>query len=403
MNRALLLVLGFTVVAAGCCQTPRQQDPIEPDWQALLLHGGCLTGGQDWRAHGISEGSVLHAATWQAFLSLPPESMVPFLTGRLSSTQLTEMHVCPHDRATEGEMALYILQLRLHANWVDMPSDSNVIEEARLIYRANRQKAARRVLEGPAARKELSEYFGALAESSREEKTDLARLEDYRLALRPDTDIRLWPTVVAQLGDTALFVGGAFNTPAGSYRSALLVSRDGGTTWEDTGVFRAAGEVVNIHVFDAKRAWMATGHAVEGSMGPYHIWRTNDGGKTWRRCPTELPKRHLGIDHIMAFRFSSRTHGEAVIAGSMGEKVTYRTENGGITWTETGSEAYNYEDAPSPEPPQQQQQQPLKCEVDLENDVVIVRRLDRSGEQWIECGRLPHSYELRPEPLFPTD
>ena len=227
--------------------------------------------------------------------------------------------------------------------------------------------------------------------------SEIYNLEQYRKGLRDDTKLRLWPSVLGALDDQVLLLGGSFRTPAASCRSALLISRDGGRTWKDTAVWRTGGKVVDIDVLDKRHAWVLTEHSIEGDMGPYHVWRTSDAGRSWKRCGTELPLKHIGIDWVESWSFQDARTGEIVVAGTMGERLTYQTVDGGQTWKETKAEVFEPD---GEEGSRRRKPQRVRAEVDLKADVILIQKSRQLGEQAFTVGELEHQYLIRPEPLF---
>ena len=85
------------------------------------------------------------------------------------------------------------------------------------------------------------------------------------------------------------------------------------------------------------------------------------------------------------------------VIGSILQKLTYATDDGGMTWTEVATERLDDEDYENGVATRQERR--FRGNVDYENGVVIVEGRDADG-QWTECGRLPRSYSLQPEPLL---
>ncbi|MHC4470099.1 MAG: hypothetical protein ACYS99_03970 [Planctomycetota bacterium] len=143
MRSALLCVLS---VLPAACATSAGAD-MATRWQRLCQAGGCLAGGQDWKAGGVTEGSVLRTPRWRDFLGAPRDEVVPFLLDRIDSTEQTSVHVCPFQNALEGELAVYSLQHLLEANRVDG---------------AHGQKAIRALLGKRESRERVKGYFARL-------------------------------------------------------------------------------------------------------------------------------------------------------------------------------------------------------------------------------------------------
>ena len=138
MSRTSLLAFAMVAVAAGCAQTQdpsvlshTEPDPeIAGDWQRLIQEGGCLTGSQDWSPSGLGDDTVLREPGWQRFLARDRAAVGAFLLTRLGSTGPTSHHICPYDKATEGEMAVYALQHFTHFNWIEYAGPNRRITDA---------------------------------------------------------------------------------------------------------------------------------------------------------------------------------------------------------------------------------------------------------------------------------
>jgi hypothetical protein len=132
---------------------------ISSKWNTLLSQGGCLVGSEDWDPNGLGEGTCLRESRWQEFFNIPLTEAVPCLIERIGSQESTNIHVCPFQNATEGEMAVYTLQHFLKTNWIEMSSNNEVIREAIALHNEHRQEAIRKILDNSEARNELKEYF----------------------------------------------------------------------------------------------------------------------------------------------------------------------------------------------------------------------------------------------------
>jgi len=51
------------------------------------------------------------------FIEIPQEKTVPFLLSRIDSTESTRVHICPFQLASEGELAVYLLQVVTGKPW----------------------------------------------------------------------------------------------------------------------------------------------------------------------------------------------------------------------------------------------------------------------------------------------
>jgi hypothetical protein len=86
---------------------------LKKDWDSLTNVKGCLSGGQwikDKKWGG--EGCILTIdKAWNSFLfETHREELAIFLIHQLPDKTTTQIHTCPYENATKGELALYCLQ-----------------------------------------------------------------------------------------------------------------------------------------------------------------------------------------------------------------------------------------------------------------------------------------------------
>lgn len=117
---------------------------------------------------------------------------------------------------------------------------------------------------------------------------------------------------------------------------ALLATTDGGRTWKRLDDPPGSGPVQFLSASDG---WMIGGPEDREGMDPEDIqlWRTHDGGASWRPVPIPIPKNsdEEGF-YLIALRFRNMREG-MVAAGLTRDAVTYGfancfTRDGGKTW-----------------------------------------------------------------------
>lgn len=145
-------------------------------------------------------------------------------------------------------------------------------------------------------------------------------------------DVKLSVSHVVPMDEKTFLLGGSYRTDAGSFRSVLLRSTDGGKSWRDTDVWLVGCDTWRIFVLDEKHAHAVVNWSIEGWLTPFVIFRTADGGATWRRSEQDLPLEPIGIPYKADLSFASPRHGQFRVTGSTGEKLHHRTTDGGRTW-----------------------------------------------------------------------
>lgn len=165
-------------------------------------------------------------------------------------------------------------------------------------------------------------------------------------ALNPGT---IWQLGASLYGVNAVVAGFDINT------SALLVSHDVGATWAYTGSAPAptADALCSFLPSVAEDAlYMVTAHhsCFDGSLGARDIWRSGDGGATWRRVST----RDAVFFELEGASPAPGGHGAWLYALQVTSAVATSamflaaSEDGGVSWIQ----APKLTQAPSPAAPQ---------------------------------------------------
>ena len=150
---------------------------------------------------------------------------------------------------------------------------------------------------------------------------------------------------------SALFITGNLHADDATLFSILLASDDGGATWrEPTQRIRGAGLDL-IQFADSEIGW-ASGESLGAIPRDPFLLLTRDGGKTWESRPVFAESRTGTIDY---FHFDSKTHGRLWVgrplSGEAGSRYeTYESEDGGQTWTlrEAGDKPFPKASRPAP-------------------------------------------------------
>ncbi|HMC05273.1 MAG TPA: hypothetical protein VKJ83_07355 [Actinomycetota bacterium] len=126
---------------------------------------------------------------------------------------------------------------------------------------------------------------------------------------------------VAAPSDTEVAVVCAADPGAGSSTKTLLLSHNGGRTWSTAGVAPRGGQTSGLAA--------ASTHTfvVAAASGASYLYRTIDGGKTWKTVFTDTgggaPLKDLG--------FTDPTHG-VVVLGATPDAKLFVSSDAGLTW-----------------------------------------------------------------------
>lgn len=127
-------------------------------WKHLAFEkGGCLTGGQYYENNHIgNEGDVMTKQLgWISFVKREKSKTLPFLFGKLNQVDTTKIHTCPFQNATEGELAVYTLQIIFRKNWYDFEEFNSFKNKAIGEASENHQGWLNQILKNENKRKQL--------------------------------------------------------------------------------------------------------------------------------------------------------------------------------------------------------------------------------------------------------
>lgn len=139
---------------------PVRPHPYAAEWAELCKTPATLSADNVFSADGPSpDGSFRKILAWQIFLAHDGDIGVPYLLTRLASTEPTAM-ATPSGSATEGELAVYVIQQFLKLNWTDYDgAHAAEITQVRQAHPNNPHAALQAVLADPVFRTELARYF----------------------------------------------------------------------------------------------------------------------------------------------------------------------------------------------------------------------------------------------------
>ena len=125
-----------------------------------------------------------------------------------------------------------------------------------------------------------------------------------------------------------------------SYGDGVYKSTDGGASWKNVGLpaSRHIGKIV-VHPDDSDVVWVAARGPLWGPGGDRGVYKTTDGGATWKRV-LEISE-HTGVsdlaidprdpDVIYAAAYQRRRHVWTLLNGGP-ESAVYKTTDGGESW-----------------------------------------------------------------------
>lgn len=159
---ALLIVLISLQTHAG---------ELSTDWKVLISTKQCISTYTD-KSGEMREGNALRSYAYQNFFnSTTKKEIIEFLISKLSSTAKTNLHICPYENATEGELAVYALENITKLKIFDYSGNNKLLTEEVILqkkikakevqyeHRNHYQSVIRRILSDEEARNALSHYF----------------------------------------------------------------------------------------------------------------------------------------------------------------------------------------------------------------------------------------------------
>lgn len=138
---------------------------------------------------------------------------------------------------------------------------------------------------------------------------------------------------------TRLFAAGNLHTGQSTLWSLLMVSDDGGKTWQEPYARQRGVALDMVQFVDFENGWVS-GHLAGALARDPFLLRTNDGGKTWRRSSLY---RDSTVAFIEQFWFENKDQGTMIVqrrGAPAGRYQRLETRDGGTTWMlrETGED-----------------------------------------------------------------
>ena len=145
------------------------------------------------------------------------------------------------------------------------------------------------------------------------------------------TDATVAPRFVGKMGVIAPGIGWAMSS------SALYRTVDDGAHWRDItppGTGDPLRHVDALEFLDAEHAWVAVSHAAR----VFTIWRTVDGGRSWRPardsyCASSATDHKPRCGFPASIDFIDANHGWSLSAIDRSRGTLLATRDGGNTWT----------------------------------------------------------------------
>lgn len=193
--------------------------------------------------------------------------------------------------------------------------------------------------------------------------------------------------------DVAFLFGGV-GVAAGTIRSFLLRTADGGKSWREVMSPVLGSELTHVVFSDNQHGWALALWSVEGP-GTMLLFGSTDGGKTWRQL-TEIQRSqgHAVPDGFpRSMTFTSALNGEielayegesASIDDTRDEIETLASDDGGVTWSMVRRETRK---PPSVETPAAHHDcgfdsADWELEMRAAGDSITVRRFDHEQNHW---------------------
>jgi hypothetical protein len=193
--------------------------------------------------------------------------------------------------------------------------------------------------------------------------------------------------------DVAFLFGGV-DVAAGTIRSFLLRTGDGGKSWQEVMSPVLGSELTHVAFSDPQHGWALAQWAVEGP-GTILLFRSTDGGKTWRQL-TEVQRSqgHAVPDGTpVSMTFRSVLNGEIELAydaestsndDTRMEIETLASGDGGATWRVARRKKSKWQPVETPTAHHDRGFDSTDWELDrhVAGDPITVRRFDRKQNHW---------------------
>lgn len=153
--------LFFTIVALGILFLPFSVVAADKNtmWQQLIEQEGCLLSSTDIN-YTIS-GSVFEKKLWKNFLNYAQNNKAVFysIVNKFGSRKATKLHICNFRNATEGEVAVFVVQRIAEKNWYSYDGNNDKLKVIAQKKAAAKVLLLKNVIEDKEMCKELQFFF----------------------------------------------------------------------------------------------------------------------------------------------------------------------------------------------------------------------------------------------------
>jgi photosystem II stability/assembly factor-like uncharacterized protein len=133
----------------------------------------------------------------------------------------------------------------------------------------------------------------------------------------------------------AVTVGSPDGDATSANPTGIFATDDGGRTWSETAMFKAAGDVTQLTFVNAQDGWLLMDEDFGGTPQPVWLYRTVDGGRHWSPATTTSPSSRAygsnGFCHAMDLTVRSASTGWLTV-NCRAQSSIMVSHDGGSTW-----------------------------------------------------------------------
>lgn len=208
-----------------------------------------------------------------------------------------------------------------------------------------------------------------------------------------ESGVDLFVSGLRAIDKDVAFLFGRVGVAAGTLRSFLLRTGDGGKSWHEEMTPVLGSELMHVAFSDRQHGWALAQWSVEGP-GTILLFGSTDGGRTWRQLPDIQAQGHTAPDGFpLRMTFTSARNGEiefayddesASIDDTQVKTVTLASSDGGGTWRVARRETRKWSPVEAPDTHRDRGFDSTDWELDTHGlgDPIVVRRFDRGQNHW---------------------